>query len=77
MFQGSFKGVSREFQGSFTDVSRKFQRNIEFFGGSFKGVSRKFGVYFKEVRILKQVTKVFQGCFKGFQGRLKKIETGL
>ena len=42
VFQWCFKEVSRVFQGSFKGVSRNFKGVLRKFQGSFEGVSRKF-----------------------------------
>ena len=62
VFQGSFKGAPSKFLGCSKEVSRVFQES------SSKEVSRIFERSVKVVKVKvnpKEVSKVFQVCFKG------------
>ena len=65
MFEGSLKGVSRNFQGLFKENGRVFWER-------FKGVSREFQGYISKMpRILKSASKNFLGYFKSVLMKFK------
>ena len=76
MFQGSFRGLSREFQGSF--ISGVFVRSFE---ETSKKVSKQFLGKFRRVlrnfqgdsRYFKSVAKKFQGVLRKLQGYFKEM----